>query len=339
MGKIVITGVNGLIGSELKRRFIDKGYYVIGIDRTESKEKKGNDEHGKYKYAKLDITDKDKVGQFFSDLSFDYLIHCAALVHKNSPDLSFDNFMRINFEGTKNTFDSVVESKSNSGFGGAVFFSTIEVYGGEGREEVISEGDECKPITFYGKSKLAAEKYLMKLNKEYKLPIIILRLTPVYSKDFLRNVRRRVLVAAEKLFYKVGDGEQRISLCSRENVMDVVEACIEGGVPFSEGEVFNIADNRVYSFNNLLNYFRELVGGNRITVKVPKCIVYLGVKLLSLIFSGRKERLLSIYYKLTKDNVYSIEKAKKLFKYNPKWNFENTILKDGKIGEDDKKDI
>ena len=333
MKRIVITGVNGIIGSELRRRFIDKGYYVIGVDRTEPKE----EDSGQFKYVKLNITDKDKVGEFFPDLSFDYLIHCAALVHKNSPDLSFDNFMKINFEGTKNIFNSVVENKSNSGFGGAVFFSTIEVYGGKGRDEVISEGDECRPITFYGKSKLAAEKYLLKLNKEHKLPIVILRLTPVYSEDFLRNVKRRVLIGGDKFFYRVGDGEQKISLCSRNNVIDVVEACIEGKVPF--GEVFNIADDKVYSFNDLLNYFRELVGGNRITVKIPKCIVYLGVKFLSLIFPGRKERLLSIYYKLTKDNIYSIKKAKKFLEYESEWNFENTILKDRKMLEDDKKDI
>ncbi|MBA7670919.1 hypothetical protein ES703_79067 [subsurface metagenome] len=328
MKRIVITGVNGIIGSELCRRFIDKGYYVIGIDRTEPRREDGG-QFKHIKHIKLDITDQDKVGQFFSDLSFDYLIHCAALVHKNSPDLSFDNFMKINFEGTKNIFDSVARNKSNSGFRGAVFFSTIEVYGGEGRDGVISEGDECRLITFYGKSKLAAERYLLKLNKECKLPLIILRLAPVYSKDFLRNVKRRVLIGGDKFFYGVGDGEQKISLCSRNNVIDVVEACIEGKVPI--GEVFNIADDKVYSLNDLSNYFRELVGENRITVKIPKCIVYLGVKLLSLIFSGRKERLLSIYYKLTKDNIYSIEKARKLFKYNPKWNFENTVLKDRKI--------
>jgi nucleoside-diphosphate-sugar epimerase len=323
MKRIVITGVNGIIGSELCRRFIGKGYYVIGIDRTESEEREENNEQ--FKYVKLDITDKDKAGQFFSDLSFDYLIHGAALVHKNSPDLSFDNFMKINFEGTKNIFDSVAGNKSNSGFGGAVFFSTIEVYGGEGRDGVISEGDECKPITFYGKSKLAAEKYLLNLNKEDKLPIVILRLTPVYSKNFLRNVKRRVFIGGDKFFYRVGNGEQKISLCSRNNVIDVLEACIEGKVPF--GEVFNIADDKVYSFNDLSNYFRELVGGNRITVKIPKCIVHYGIRLVSLMFSSRKERLLSIYYKLTKDNIYSIEKAKKLFKYNPKWNFKNTIFK------------
>ena len=178
---------------------------------------------------------------------------------------------------------------------------------------------------------------MLNLNKEYKLPITILRLTPVYSKDFLRNVKSRVLIGGDKFFYRVGDGEQKISLCSRNNVIDVVEMCIKGKVPF--GEVFNIADDEIYSFNDLSNYFRELVSGNRITVKIPKCIVCLGVKLLSLIFSERKERLLSIYYKLTKDNIYSIEKAKKFLKYNPKWNFENTILKDRKMVEVDKKSI
>jgi len=332
MKRIVITGANGIIGAELCKRFIDKGYYVIGIDRIETQQ----EDVEQFEYVKLDITDQDKVKQFFSDLCFDYLIHCAALVHKNSPDLSFENFMKINYEGTKNIFDSVIQSKNKYGLKRAIFFSTIEVYGGEERDEIISEDDECNPISFYGQSKLAAERYLLNLGKDYKLPIIILRLAPVYSKDFLRNVKRRVLVGKEKFFYRVGDGEQKISLCSRDNVIDVVEKCIEDEVSF--GKVFNIADNQVYSFNDLLNYFRKLIG-NRITIKIPECIVHLGIKLLSLIFSGRKERLLSIYYKLTKDNIYSIEKAKKFLGYEPEWNFENTILKGRKILEDDKKGI
>ena len=244
--------------------------------------------------------------------------------------------MKINYEGTKNIFDSVIQSKNKYGLKRAIFFSTIEVYGGEERDEIISEDDECNPISFYGQSKLAAERYLLNLCKDYKLPIIILRLSPVYSKDFLRNVKRRILVGKEMFFYRVGDGEQKISLCSRDNVIDVVEMCIENTVPF--GDVFNIADNQVYSFNDLLNYFRKLIG-NRITIKIPKCILYSGVKFLSLLFSGRKERLLSIYYKLTKDNIYSIEKAKKFLGYDPEWNFENTILKDRKILKDDKKNI
>ena len=97
MKRVVITGVNGSIGSGLRKRFIERGFYVIGIDRIEPQ----REDDEQFEYVKLDITDQDKAGQFFSDLRFDYLIHCAALVHKNSPDLSFDNFMKINFEGTK----------------------------------------------------------------------------------------------------------------------------------------------------------------------------------------------------------------------------------------------
>ena len=57
MKKIVITGVNGNIGSKLSRRFIDKGYYVIGIDRVESKE--GEEDNGQFKYV---IESKNKFG-------------------------------------------------------------------------------------------------------------------------------------------------------------------------------------------------------------------------------------------------------------------------------------
>ena len=100
MKRILITGVNGIIGSELKKKFIEKGYYIIGIDRTEPQD----EDVEQFEYVKLDIIDKDRVGQFFLGLNFDYLIHCAALVHKNSPDLSFNNFMKINYKGTKNIF-------------------------------------------------------------------------------------------------------------------------------------------------------------------------------------------------------------------------------------------
>lgn len=48
MKKIIITGVNGIICSKLRRRFVDRGYCVVGIDRAESKEKEGNDERGQF---------------------------------------------------------------------------------------------------------------------------------------------------------------------------------------------------------------------------------------------------------------------------------------------------
>ena len=53
MKRIIITGANGIIGSELCKRFIDKGYYVIGIDRRGPQEKE--EDRGQFEYVKLDI--------------------------------------------------------------------------------------------------------------------------------------------------------------------------------------------------------------------------------------------------------------------------------------------
>jgi nucleoside-diphosphate-sugar epimerase len=51
--KIIMTGANCIIGAELCKRFIDKGYYVIGIDRIEPQ----REDDEQFEYIKLDITD------------------------------------------------------------------------------------------------------------------------------------------------------------------------------------------------------------------------------------------------------------------------------------------
>ena len=57
--KILITGVNGYIGSSLYRGLKDQ-HDVVGISRQD-----------------VDLTDSDKVNQYFSDKWFDVVIHCS----------------------------------------------------------------------------------------------------------------------------------------------------------------------------------------------------------------------------------------------------------------------
>jgi GDP-L-fucose synthase len=57
--KILITGVNGYVGSSLYRGLKDQ-YDVVGISRQD-----------------VDLTDSDKVNQYFSDKWFDVVIHCS----------------------------------------------------------------------------------------------------------------------------------------------------------------------------------------------------------------------------------------------------------------------
>ena len=54
----------------------------------------------------------------------------------------------------------------------------MSVYGENA--ENVKETDDCKPVSFYGISKLAGEKILLKL-KAYKIKIFIFRLFNVYG--------------------------------------------------------------------------------------------------------------------------------------------------------------
>src|SRR3954469_12021413 len=92
MGKIIVTGSAGLIGSESARRFADDGYRVIGIDNDmrsrffgpEASTQKTRDELVRdlsgYEHHDLDIRDVEKVMALFKEQGSEIaaVIHTAA---------------------------------------------------------------------------------------------------------------------------------------------------------------------------------------------------------------------------------------------------------------------
>ncbi len=103
----------------------------------------------------------------------DYIFHLAAVMGGVAPDVLF----RVNFEGTKNLVEVCREQ-------GVVperflFASSVTVMGPSGKNSLLDEGAPCRPLSDYGKSKLAAEEYLA--SAENTLPYTILRLPVVYG--------------------------------------------------------------------------------------------------------------------------------------------------------------
>lgn len=73
--KVLITGASGLIGSELVREFLDRGYEVYGFDLREKKDFK----HPDYTFFKCDLSKEAQVKAAFKKIkSLDVLINNAA---------------------------------------------------------------------------------------------------------------------------------------------------------------------------------------------------------------------------------------------------------------------
>jgi len=141
MKKVIITGSNGLIGSEAAKFFAKKGFDIVGIDNdmrayffgkeasTEKNlQKLKNELREKYEYHNVDIRNYDKIENIFSKhgKNIEIIIHTAAQPsHDWAAREPFTDF-GVNATGTLNLLEATRKYCSNAVF---IFTSTNKVYG------------------------------------------------------------------------------------------------------------------------------------------------------------------------------------------------------------------
>ena len=140
MSLAIITGSNGLVGSETAIFLLEKGFDVIGIDNNERKKLFGKDgdttwlkkylkrKYKKYKHYDCDIRDNKSITKIFRYYKkrVEFVLHAAA---QPSHDWAYKNIRKdfeINALGTLNILESVKNYSPEAVF---IFTSTNKVYG------------------------------------------------------------------------------------------------------------------------------------------------------------------------------------------------------------------
>ena len=286
--KVLITGVNGFIGSNINYGLKDK-HNILGV--SQSKNSKVCD-----KYIQCDLTDKEaleKVIKKHSDI--DVIVHCAALAHNKGNDLSKDRFMKVNYGVTQDLVDLSNKYLNLKKF---IFLSTISVYGERMEKSVYVETDECFPKSPYAVAKKKSEEYI---ETNCKSPYFMLRLAPVYSDTFQLNIQRRT--EKKGVNYIVGKGDNKLSLCNVKNIVDVVDNIIDGNVALNE--IYNVSDDKEYTFKDMLDINKV----SKFKIFVPK----FAIKMLYSInkVSIKKQFIDENSIKLVSNNIYPSDKLRK----------------------------
>jgi len=176
--KILITGVNGYIGSNL-RIFLKRSQYdVYGFTS------KGLPEE---KIYHLDMTDRQKIYDALKFVKPDVIVHTAALSSLKECERNPGLAREINVETTRNLISCIRESSANVKF---VFLSSDYVF--DGQRGNYKEDDKVNPQTVYGKTKAQSETDI----KEHLENFVICRTANVYCRG--GNFFRFVLDALEK---------------------------------------------------------------------------------------------------------------------------------------------
>ena len=282
--KVLVTGSNGLIGSEAVEYYDKRGHTIIGVDnnmRAQFLGPKGDTIWNlnrlkktikQYSHYDVDIRDRTKIFDIFKEHRFDLVIHCAAQPsHDKAKDFPLLDF-EVNALGTINVLEAMRQFCPEAVF---IHMSTNKVYGDvpnnlplkeletrydysrpEDHEGITEECciDRCQHSLF-GASKVSADIMAQEYGRYYGLKIGIFRagcLTgPFHSsvKDhgFL-NYLVKVAISGEVYTVFGYKGKQ-----VRDNIhsYDLVESFEVFRRNPKKGEVFNIGGGRRNSISVL----------------------------------------------------------------------------------------
>jgi UDP-glucose 4-epimerase len=264
LGKIVISGANGFIGSHLVERLLSSGLNTLVLISNTSNinDKKKLDES--VSYYKADIRDRKAIEDIFSDERPDTCIHLAAKTSVSDSIKNPKETMDINVNGTSILLEACYNNKVKN----FVFASSAAVYG-DVRELPIKESSALVPTSPYGTSKLMGEELILSFLKAKKIKnSVILRIFNVYGKgqtaetDVITQIAKRLSKGLPPLIY--GDGSQTRDFISIDDVVNAILLSLKlvNGISKKKNSVrpyiFNIGTGKPTSIKEIAQRLIEL---------------------------------------------------------------------------------
>jgi dTDP-4-dehydrorhamnose reductase len=150
MQTVLITGTNGLLGQKLVELLIRKGDYKViatarGANRLPHTEG--------YTYHSLDVTDREGVLRLVQELNPDYIVHTAAMTNVDQCESQREACWKLNVDAVQYLLEACRETGTF-----LLHLSTDFIF--DGAAGPYDEEATPNPLSYYGESKLAAEKLL-----------------------------------------------------------------------------------------------------------------------------------------------------------------------------------
>jgi len=249
---VLVTGANGFVGSRLCRRLLDDGYHVVAGIRENCNRELIAGLDLEYRYG--DITCPETLPAMVKGI--DNVIHNAGLVKAKDKEA----FFRVNHFGARN----IAEAAKNGDTKKFILISSTAAVGPSEPGQVLTENSPPRPITMYGRSKLAGEEAVLELKEE--LNSVIIRPSGVYGPG-----DKEMLAFFQIMNFRIkpylGKLKRKIQLVHVDDLCLGVSKALKAVT--KSGSVYFIAESRSYSFKELVLALRNAIGRKAVPVYIP----------------------------------------------------------------------
>ena len=254
---ISITGITGFVGQNLKN-YIEKASSIraIGISRkAKSESVKGY---------------QDLTAEFWNQQNA--FIHLAGKAHDLKNTSEEKDYFEVNTELTIKLFAQFLESTCET----FVYMSSVKAV----TDEVVGfleEEIQPNPVTAYGKSKLAAEVYILNQKLPKGKRVYILRPCMIHGPGNKGNLNLLYDFVSKGIPYPFGKYHNERSFVSVENLCFVIKELIENK-SIASG-VYHVADDDTLSTKQLVTIIGDVIEKPAKVLNLPKSLVNLIAKI------------------------------------------------------------
>ena len=264
--RALVTGGAGFIGSHLADRLVGDGHRVTVFDNGATGRRENVPQAARYLNG--DAASLEDLEPAFAS-GFDVVLHAVGQVSlvRSYADPSLD--LRTNVGGTLNVLRLCLKYRVPR----LLYASSMTVYGHTAALP-ISEDSPCAPVSYYGITKYAAERYVHttaeRIDLDFDFRVTSFRMFNVYGPhQALDNPYQGVLgiflgnLLRDEPLTIFGDGEQSRDFVYINDVVDAWVGAIER--PSAYGQVFNLGSGRRLSINTLADQALAAFGHSRST--------------------------------------------------------------------------
>jgi dihydroflavonol-4-reductase len=304
----LVTGATGFIGPYLVRKLISLGHscrcLVRSIARADVLPESA------VELVEADITDKDSLKGIASGM--DGVFHLATLGHMYNTKAPQTMFEEVNVYGTINIMNEALAA----GVKRVIHCSSVAAMGISG-DLPANEESKCIPHHPYGKSKLHAEKEVLRLVHDKDLPAVIIRFSMVYGPGDRRDMLKLTSLVKNGLIPKIG---KRPKLTPLIYVEDAVQGLLLAMSKGKAGEIYLITNSQSEPFDDIIKIIKESIGGKSLSIPVPELVALSAASIIE-----RVSKILGKTPTVTRkniestiaDRIFSIEKAKRELGFEP----------------------
>lgn len=267
----VVTGATGFVGGRLCERLRQEGWTVHAVVRGSSRTDHLVDMGCGLVGCGIGWDAVRPLGAVVDGA--DAVFHLAGLTRTVRPR----QFIEVNAEGAR----VVARAAARVDFGGRfVLLSSLAAAGPAVDGRPRRESDGCRPVSFYGHSKLLGERGARaELGPR---PIAILRPGAIYGPH--EHQIYEIVKAIHRTGVGVGTGpDVRVQMTHVHDVVDALVACVD--VPRMPRGAFMINDRAEYQMSEVMGMIGEALGRRVRTVQLPAAAGWAAAGALD--FAGR----------------------------------------------------